>query len=399
MTAGCAQAQAPDVTYSGPLVITKGGTYTGNFRSTSSSTPVITIKTTEPVILQNCTLVGPSDLIQASGSRADLTVRECRGYGTTPTADNTPRGAFLYMLQGQNLVLEHNYLETNRGIVLDRWTGNGSTSQTVKIRYNQALNLIGTARNNTQGYSNFVLLNTVLNLANMEVAWNQVINQPNQSRVEDNINLNNSGGTQASPARVHDNYVQGAYPLPATSTGFSGTGMTTDGDGTTPTTVPAFIEIDHNQFVSTCNAGINIAAGHDINVHDNRVVTSGFLSSGERLGLLSCGITPFNYYRSPASTFGNIRVADNTVGYANFSAGNPHPNRNDYNLALATTVSGNVSLPAGLTVQTEQNEWTLWQQKLQQNGVTPGLSGSTTTTPKPTITTPTTPTTTTPAPT
>ncbi|GAB3638276.1 hypothetical protein GCM10027422_38660 [Hymenobacter arcticus] len=388
LIAGCAQAQAPDVTYSGPLVISKGGTYTGNFRSTDSSVPAIRIATAEPVILQNCTIVGPGELILVSNDRADLTVRESRAYGTTPTADNTPRGAFLYMLKGQNLVLEHNYLETNRGIVLDRWLGDGSANQTVKIRYNQALNMIGTSRNNTEGLSNFVLLNTVLNLPNIEIAWNQVINQPNQSRVEDNINFNNSGGTPASPARVHDNYVQGAYPLPATSTGFSGTGMTTDGDGRTPTTVPAFVEIAYNQFVSTCNAGINVAAGHDINVHDNRVVTSGFLSSGEKLGLLSCGITPFNYYNSPASTFGNIRVANNTVGYANFSAGNPYSNRNDYNLALATTVSGNVSLPPNLTVQTEQNEWTLWQQKLKQNGVTPGLSGGTAATPNPTITTP-----------
>ena len=397
---GCAQGQAPNVTYSAPFVITQGGTYTGNYRSTDSSVPVIRINTTQPVILQNCTLVGPGDLINANGSNANLIIRECRGYGTTPTADNVEQGKFLDMYGGRSLLMEHNYLETNRGVVLNRWSGDGTPGQTIKMRYNRAYNLKGYTRNNTsQGLANFVILNTVTSIANMEIAWNQVINMPNQSRVEDNINFYDSGGTLASPARVHDNYVQGAYPIPATSTDFNGTGMTTDGTGQTAATSVGYLEIDHNQFVSTCNAGINVAAGHDVNVHDNRVVTNGLIgSTGVRLGKTYVGISLFNYYNHPASTFGNIRVADNVVGYVNFTSSPSTllPNRYDYNIALATTTTGNVSLPNPVTVQTEQNEWSLWQQKLQQNNITAGLSGSGTTSPTTPPTTPPTPTPSTP---
>lgn len=378
---GWARAQAPNLAYSAPVIIRHGGTYTGNYRSTDSAVPVVLIETTEPVVLANCTLVGPGDLIYCPFV-GDLTVRECRGYGATPTADNVQRGGFLYMHRSKNLLMEHNYLESNQGVVLDRWAGDGSPDQTVKIRYNRSVNLDGRYRNDPSptrgpGFACFALLNTVLSLPNLEIGWNQIVNQPNQSSPGDNLNFYNSGGTPANPARVHDNYVQGAYPNPATSPDFNGTGMTTDGEGTTAATSTGFLEIDHNQFVSTCNGGINIAAGHDVNVHHNRVVTSGYLSGGARLEKLWCGINPSNFYHTPEpAAFGNIRLADNTVGYACWGPRRPYPNRFDLDSTFATVYTGNIHLPNPITLATEQNEWTLWQQKLQANNVTPGPTGA-----------------------
>ena len=195
-------AQAPNLTYAAPITITQGGTYTGNYRSTSSSVPAITISTTQPVTLVNCTLVGPGNLIFSPVQNADLTVRECRGYGDTPTADNTARGVFLYMFRGQNLVLEHNYIERNQGIVLNLWTGDGSSNQTVKIRYNRVVNFDGSYRNNPSHSQAGFQLNAVLGLANAEIAWNQIINEAGQSIVSDNFNIYDSGGTPASPTTM-----------------------------------------------------------------------------------------------------------------------------------------------------------------------------------------------------
>ena len=39
----------PAIVYSGPIVITSGGTYSGNWQSTSPGTAAVTIKTTSPV--------------------------------------------------------------------------------------------------------------------------------------------------------------------------------------------------------------------------------------------------------------------------------------------------------------------------------------------------------------
>ncbi|MFC4456243.1 NPCBM/NEW2 domain-containing protein, partial [Deinococcus sonorensis] len=67
-----APAPTPAPTVSGPLVITKGGTYTGNWQSNDPSVPVITIKTSEPVIIENSTLRGRGNLVAGFRNRVTL---------------------------------------------------------------------------------------------------------------------------------------------------------------------------------------------------------------------------------------------------------------------------------------------------------------------------------------
>ncbi|NVO32576.1 Ig-like domain-containing protein [Hymenobacter lapidiphilus] len=372
-----AQAQnVPNVTYQGPITITQGGTYTGNYRSTDSGTPAVTIATSAPVTLQGCVIVGPGDLIQANGVPGDITVLNSQAFGTTPTQDNRYRGRFIAATNAKNIRAENNYLEHTTGFTIYRFSGDGSPSQTVRIIRNKVLDIDGRTRNGGVQLANFIGLNTVRAVGNIEIAWNQVINEPNLSSVEDNINFYNSGGTVQSPARVHDNYVQGAYPFPATSGTYSGTGMTTDGDGTTVSTVPAYLNAFNNQFISTCNAGMNIAAGHDINYYDNRIVTSGFLPDGTALRAVYAGTAVFNGHQVPSSVFYNNSIRNNTIGYRNPAYRIPFPERHDLSNGACATCTGTTHLPNPITLSTEQNEFVLWQQKLQQNNITIGASGT-----------------------
>src|ERR1700712_5287782 len=48
----------PDSVYKGPLIITKGGKYTGNYKSSDSKVPAISIYTSEPVELTGCLVAG-----------------------------------------------------------------------------------------------------------------------------------------------------------------------------------------------------------------------------------------------------------------------------------------------------------------------------------------------------
>ncbi|WP_375437769.1 hypothetical protein [uncultured Hymenobacter sp.] len=356
------------------FVIRKGGTYTGVYRSLDSNVPCIRVETTEPVILENCELTGAGDLIRASGG-ADLVVRNSRGYGLPPTLDDKPRGRFLEAYKARRLVIEHNYLQQTSGIVVDRWSDDAQTQPTLIVRYNQGLNCDGRWRNN-QGStrSSFLQLNTVQHVPGIEISYNQFINQPNQSAVEDNINFYDSSGTPESPAQVHDNYVQGAYPLPATAKEFHGTGLTTDGNanGTAGTTA-AYIEAHHNQFVSTCNAAMNIAAGHDIYFHDNRLVTSGLLPDGSRLNATYAATAVFNYYKLPADAFGQNRVEQNTIGYVKWGTNQPLPNRHDLSTGFCAPCIGTKHLPNPVSLQTERNEWVLWQQKLRRQRLYVGV--------------------------
>ncbi|OON65692.1 hypothetical protein [Hymenobacter sp. CRA2] len=382
--------QAPSLNYSGPLVITSGGTYSGNFRSTDSNTPVIRISTTQPVIIENATLVGPGTIIDAYNVRANLIVRGTKGYGTTPTVNGRAPGRFIEASNPIQLKVENNYLEQTAGMYIYQWGGSGAADQTLTVRYNQAKNIDGRKRGGGDNLVQFLQLNQVRNLANVEIAWNQVINEPNNSRVEDNINFSNSGGTAQSPNRVHDNYVQGAYPYPANAPGYSGTGMTTDGDGSTPATTAAFINAYNNQFVSTCNAAMNIASGHDIRYYNNRMVTSSYLPDGTKLNATYAATSIFNAYQVPSSVMYNNSVDNNVIGFAKDGFSMPFPGRHDLSSGACSPCTNTTHLPNPITVATEQNEFSLWQQKLRQNGISVGPAGMSSN--------PTTPTSPTPAP-
>ncbi|MBC7690780.1 MAG: hypothetical protein H7222_03355 [Methylotenera sp.] len=93
----------------------------------------------------------------------------------------------------------------------------------------------------------------------------------------------------------------------------------------------AFVDAHHNTFVSTCNAAMNNSSSHDVNFHDNRMVTSSFLPDGTRV--------------------------DNSPG-------------------ACTGCVNNTFLPSPITSATEKNEWILWPQKVAGNGIWVGTTGS-----------------------
>ncbi|UOQ70029.1 hypothetical protein [Hymenobacter cellulosilyticus] len=354
----------------GSIVIRKGGVYTGDYRSTDSTVPCIRIVTTEPVTLRGCRLSGAGNLIEALNGGADLTVENCTGVGLRPSRDQTRRGRFLEINSARNLRLLNNSFTQTTGIAVYQWSGDGSASQTLKILRNSAKNIDGRYRDGGSTTVSCISLNQVHGLANVEIAWNQIVNEPDQSLVEDNINLYNSSGTASSPIRVHNNYVQGAYPYPATAAKFTGTGMITDGDNASALTMTAYVDATQNQFVSTCNSAMNIAGGHHVRYTQNRMVTSGLLPNGTKLNATYCGIAVFNFYQQ--AQFGNHLVDNNTMGMVKWGANNPYPNRNDngdYGFPIHTNTQ---HLPNPITLQTEQDEWTRWNNKLKINGVQVG---------------------------
>ena len=354
------------------LVIRRGGTYTGSYRSTDSAVPCVSIETTEPVTLRDCVLAGAGDLIRATAGGATLKVIGCRGVGLPPSADQTRRGRFLEINDGRSVLVEHNYFEHTTGILIYQWSGDGSARQTLTVRYNSARNIDGRYRDGGGTKVSFLQLNRVSNLASMKVAWNQVINEPNQSLVEDNINIFNSGGTRTSPLLLHDNYIRGAYPYPATSATYTGSGITMDGDGKAPLTTTAYVEAYRNQVISTCNAAMNIAAGHDNHFHDNRLVTSGLLSNGDTLLANYAATAVWNYYKRPPAVFYNNHLSDNIIGFVHRGGRTPFLNRQDYSPGLCVPCSGTVHLPNPITLQTEQDEWKRWQHKLREQHILVG---------------------------
>lgn len=349
----------------GVLVVRHGGTYTGHFSSLNSAVPCVRIDTDEPVVLDGCELRGAGDLIVADNG-ARLTVRNCRGVGLLPSVDNRARGRFLAAADARSLTIEYNSLEHTTGILVFRWRGDGSPAQTLTVRHNRVRNIDGRFRNgDADPTPSFLGLNQVRAVAGIDISYNEIINEPDQCSTGDVVNFYNSSGTPRSPIRFHDNYLQGAYPYPADGPNYTGTGLTTDGDGSSALTTTAYVEADNNQIISTCNAAMNIAAGHHNRFHHNRLVTSGLLPDGRQLRATYAATSIFNAYHKPADVFFANRVDHNVIGYRKPGYQIPSPDRHDLSQGNCQGCTDNEHLPNPITLETEQQEWTLWQQKLR----------------------------------
>src|ERR1700682_4046821 len=65
----------------GPIVITRGGIYRGKWQNMNVGTPVVTIRTAEPVVIENAELSGRFHLIMTDCQHANTTLAPTSGRG------------------------------------------------------------------------------------------------------------------------------------------------------------------------------------------------------------------------------------------------------------------------------------------------------------------------------
>ena len=363
---GFTVSEEDDPDYDSPLVITKGGTYQGRWESTEVGTPAVLINTSEPVVIENSEVRGKGDLIfLTSVQGGQLTVRNVRGYGENPNANGAFPGRFVRANDYRSVTVEHCYLENTSGILLH----NSVPGATAKVLRNQAKNIEGRYSDGNGGWQGgtkrnvqFVQFDKGEGLVDTEVAWNQIINEPYKSRVEDVINLYNVSGTSTSPMRIHDNYIQGAYPADPATDSFNGGGIMLGDNG------GGYQRAYNNQVIGTSNYGVAIAGGEYNQFYNNRVISSGYLSDGTYIASQNVGIYIWNQSDAP---FRGAEAYDNVVGWVREGS------RNDGWIgnggADASRWENNESIAGEITQQTEQAEWDRWTQKLSEAGVTVGL--------------------------
>lgn len=361
--------------YDEPIIITEGGTYSGVWQSLDSNTPAVRIDTSEPVVIKNSRIRSRGHLIRAlPGRRVNVTVRNSEGYGLNPGVAGAAPGRFFVGEGTTNVVLENNYLESTRGIYLLNHLGDGSVGQAITIRYNQAKNIDGRHSDGSGGFSTtgfsiaqFVQFDKCRGVAGAEIAWNEVINEPWNSRVEDVINMFLSSGTSVSPILIHNNYMQGAYPANINNGSYNGGGiMLGDGSSSTVGGAAAFVKAYRNQVVSTTNYGIAIAAGHNNKAYDNRVVSSGYLADGSWIAAQNIGVYVWDMYgdgQKTTPTFYNNTIRDSEVGWVKRDSGGNNI-RNDWWFPSSASSTGNVHIPGPITRELEAAEYDSWQDKL-----------------------------------
>ncbi|MGB8539357.1 MAG: Ig-like domain-containing protein [Acidobacteriaceae bacterium] len=380
-----------DVAWSDPIVITKGGIYSGNWQSTDVGTPAVTVATTAPVIIENAHLRSAGGLIKTSVAGADLTVRNSVGVAVSAPVKGQPNGVFLEAGSPARLDVENNYVENARGgVIVQGYAGKRDGEPTIVIRGNRARNLNGMLSNGNGGYlpaeganhtqARFIQFDGVQAVPGIDVGWNEVINYPGHSLIEENIDIYRSGGTANQPLEIHDTYIQGAYPYKAAQDAYTGGGIKTDAKaGDNAQVVPAFNSIHDNQVVATTHYGIEFAAGHDNVAANNRVISSGLLADGTKITSQLVGMANGDGSGAGVAdgTMYNNTMRDNLIGWTCWQSSCAQEGyRNDrfFPAAPADYSTNSVVAARQITLDMENNEYQVWQNKMASSGITVGPS-------------------------
>ena len=381
----------------GPLVVTRGGTYSGTFASDDPRTAAVTVRTAEPVVIEHAEITGRGTLIDVRAEQADVTVRDCRGVGQNPNVAGRAPGRFLSAESFDRVVVEHCELTSTAGIYL-LTNADRHRSGAVRIVANRATDIDGRRSDGRGGWLafndrtnahdgrresgydlvQFAQLDKVRG-PGLEIGWNAVTNTPGRSRVEDNVNVYQSGGTPESPLLIHDNLVRGAYTIDPAAVdhadadwrydwGYSGGGILLgDGSGKTVDGAASFVRATGNVVVGTVNYGIAIAAGHDNQFDGNLIVSAGRLPDGRPIPAQNVGayVWDAGHGKAHGSFFANGGSA-NTIGWAKGTG------RNDSWTPDAAAFTGTVHLSDPLTPADEDRAVASWHARADRADVRVG---------------------------
>jgi hypothetical protein len=374
------------INWSGPIVITSGGTYSGNWQSTDGVTPAVTVLTTAPVVIENAHIRSRAGLLKTMINGADLTIRNSVGVALNAAAKGQANGAFLEITSPVHLDVENNYIENaSSGVVVHGYSGNRDGQQTIVIRGNRARNLNGMISDGKEGYlppagsshseSRFIEFDQVQAVPGIDVGWNEVINYPGRSLVADNIAIKSSSGTPNQPLEIHDTYIQGAYPYTAAEADYAGGGIKTEGSpDDRAQQAPAFCSIHDNQVVGTVNYGIEFTAGHDNTAANNRVISSGLLADGTRIAAQNVGMANGDVSGVSASMYNNT-MHDNLIGWACWTSSCSQAGyRKDQSFPASPGdySTNSVLAPQPISPETENNEYQIWLNKTASAGIAVG---------------------------
>jgi hypothetical protein len=371
--------------WQGPLIIRAGGTYSGHWFSDKPDMPAVQVDTAEPVVIQDCQIRSRSVLIRVLKPGAQVTVRNCRASALNPQMHGRTHGRFLTAFRPDTVVIEHNLLENTAGIHLN---GAFVPSRKIQIRFNRVINIVGQQSNGMGGYlDNSAESVQFLNLeriqsSTVDVGWNEVINAPDQSRVEDNIRIFNSRGAgPKAPLLIHDNFVRGGYPFPSHLSSYSGGGIVIDGVGSKDQEQSAYVHVLDNQVISTTNYGIGISAGYQNIVSRNRILGANRLTPGIRAPAANVGlfVRDYNGYRLQGLFRGN-RVIGNVVGWHRSDGQRNDESFNDCEPSFCLDV---IHWPEDVSLSDEAEELSRWRTKLKTQRLSLGPSADLCTPPLP----------------
>jgi len=126
----------------------------------------------------------------------NLTVLNTTGTALNPNHMGIAPGRFITVDGFASVDIENNTLISTSGIELNNYGGGPTSITPVKVLKNRAINIDGRYSDGASGFETgvnnylavqFVQITNSVKMPGADIGWNQVVNLPNQSRVEDNI--------------------------------------------------------------------------------------------------------------------------------------------------------------------------------------------------------------------
>ncbi|HZG24727.1 MAG TPA: hypothetical protein VEZ17_09120, partial [Chitinophagaceae bacterium] len=176
----------PDLDYQPPIIISKGGVYSGNWRATDGS-QAIQINTTERVEIKNFNVVSNGETVIQGYGGSNVYIHDGNVYANPDAGKQYGK---INLWGSRSVRIEHVNFSHTGGILVEQWQG--TPDSPLVIRYNTSRNTDKRRGDGSTGnHRAFIQLSTVKGLKNCEIAWNQSINIADSSYIEDNFNLYN----------------------------------------------------------------------------------------------------------------------------------------------------------------------------------------------------------------
>jgi hypothetical protein len=366
--------------YSGPITITAGGTYTGNWESLDPAVPAVTVSTSQPVTIINSRIRSRQNCIRHGADFVDLTVNNCSLESLNPGVVGQAHGHCISLWRP--LRVEVTNCNFFRGGLLLQGGGFLTTPTALIVRRNRAFDITGLRSDGTTtGYQDeatfgqvprqFLQIAQMVDIPNARVEWNQVVNRPGASRVEDSISVYASSGLPGDRMLIANNFIYGGFhqnPYSAGTVSMTGILAEFDASNVTVARSPRYITIEHNQVVAYSNLGISVQ-GNNNTIRYNHVVRS-----RQRMdGLVPYGDNGITIRGSSASAavpgaLGACAAERNHIYTENMAGNNNHSFIDSFQSAAGSTIANNVN-GSWPTLAMEGEQWFAWIAKCEFHGV------------------------------
>jgi hypothetical protein len=368
--------------YDPPINITAGGTYTGNWRSDDPALAAVRISTTAPVTILNSRVESRNHCIASNTDFVNLTVQGCTLRSLNPGVNGSPHQHAVRTWRAASLVVENNNFFGGGGVLAQGGVYLTTTSP-LHIRRNRFYNMNGLRSDGTTtGYlpevgnhtpRQAVQVTQMLDIADAKIEWNQVINQPGLSRMEDGISLIGVSGLTGARFKVCNNYIHGGFTSdPYVIVSGSMTGIIAEADAANLTLARSarFIDIEHNQVVAFSNLGISVQCNNNA-IRYNTVVRSrqrmdGLVPYGDN-GITIRGSAA----QETAGMLGACVAERNHIYTENMAGNNNHSFIDSFQVTAGSTIANNVN-GSWPNLAMEGEQWMAWLAKCEFHGVVVG---------------------------